>query len=368
VIGALSRFTSLFVINRGSTFSYKGRAATAAQVSKDLGVRYIVEGTLRKSGNRVRITVQLVDAINNASLFSEQFEGVLDDVFALQDQITQKIVAAVAPGIERLELRRAERAALTEVDTWLVYQNGLSAYYEQVEEKFVEAIGYFDEVNRLNPKFAPAFAWGALVRMALASTYRGAELDVLSHVAMEKAELAYVLDPADPLALLAAARIQTGLGNHELAVAQVSKAVEANPNSAYARRRLGYALLVGGRYEAALELFDKALLLSPLDPAESMIKGHKAYAHFALGEYDIGLHAVRSANSPKRMNVMVRCVEPLILLKLGRQEEARPAMARIRADFPKLSIASGYAGLKHLAPSLRDPIIAGLRELGVQEE
>ena len=368
VVGALSRFTSLFVINRGSTFSYKGQATTATQVSRDLGARYIVEGSLRKSGNRVRITVQLVDATNNASLFSQQFDGVLDDVFELQDQITQKIVAAVAPGIERLELRRAERAAPTEVDTWLVYQKGLSAYYEQVEEKFVEAIGHFDEVNRLDPKFAPAFAWAALVRIALASTYRGTELDGLSCVANAKAEMAYTLDSTDPIALLAAARIQTALGNHEQAVAQVQKAVEANTNSAYARRRLGFALEAGGHHKAAIEQFDMALLLSPFDPAESMIKGHKAFAHFALGEYEIGLIVVRSVTSPKRMNVMVRCVEPLLLLKLGRLEEARVAMAKTRTDFPKMSITSTYAGLKHMAPNLRDPAIDGLRELGVPEE
>ena len=368
VIGALSRFTSLFVINRGSTFSYKGQAATAVQVSKDLGVRYIVEGTLRKSGNRVRITVQLVDAINNASLFSEQFDGVLDDVFELQDQITQKIVAAVAPGIERLERRRADNAQLAEIDTWLVYQKGLSANDESSEGKLVESIGYFDEVNRLDPKFGPAFAWGALARMALANVYRGNQLGDLSRTAKEKAELAYALDPAEPLALLAAARIQTGLGNHEQALAQASKAVEANANSAHGRRRFGHALLCAGQQEAALEQFDKALLVSPLDPAETMIKGLKAFSHFGLGEYDKGLAAVRSANAPKRMNMLVRFVEPLNLFKLGRTEEAREVMATVRADFPAMSIASIYAGIKYHAASIRDPVIATLRELGVPEE
>lgn len=368
MIGALSRFTSLFVINRGSTFSYKGQAATAVQVSKDLGVRYIVEGTLRKSGNRVRITVQLVDAINNASLFSEQFDGVLDDVFELQDQITQKIVAAVAPGIERLERRRADNAQLAEIDTWLVYQKGLSANDESSEGKLVESIGYFDEVNRLDPKFGPAFAWGALARMALANVYRGNQLGDLSRTAKEKAELAYALDPAEPLALLAAARIQTGLGNHEQALAQASKAVEANANSAHGRRRFGHALLCAGQQEAALEQFNIALLVSPFDPAETMIKGLKGFSHFGLGEYDKGLAAVRSANAPKRMNILVRCVEPLNLFKLGRTEEAREVMATVRADFPAMSIASIYAGIKYHAASIRDPVIATLRELGVPEE
>jgi tetratricopeptide (TPR) repeat protein len=290
------------------------------------------------------------------------------DIFVIQDEITNAIAAAIAPEIERLERRRAETAQPAEVDAWLVYQKGLSAYDDASETRLVEAIGYFDEVNRLDPKFAPAFAWAALVRMALANVYRGDELDDLSRVAKQKAELAYSLDPAEPLCLLASARIQTGLGNHDQALAQVWKAVEANTNSYFARRRLAHALLVAGQHEAALEQFDQALLLSPLDPSETLTKGLKAFAYFALGDYDKSLSSVRSANSPKRMNLLIRCVEPMNLLKLGRTEEARAAIAKTQADFPNMSITSIYSGVKYHASNLVDPVIAALRELGVPEE
>ncbi len=368
VINALSKFRWLFVIAGGTMFTYREKNASTAQVATDLGVRFVMEGSVRQAGQRLRVSVQLNDTDTGNSIWSQRYDRELDDIFVIQDEITNAIAAAIAPEIERLERRRADNAQPAEVDTWLVYQKGLSAADESLEGKLIEAIGYFDEVNRLDPKFAPAYAWGALVRMTMANVYRGNELADLSRVAKEKAEMAYKLDPAEPLALLAAARIQTGLGNHELALAQAWKAVEANTNSAHARRRLGHVLLTAGQHEAALEQFDKALSVSLLDPTETMIKGLKAFSHFALGEFDKGLAAVRSVNSPKRMNILVRCVEPLNLFKLGHPEEARSIMAGVRADFPQISIASIYAGIKHHAENIRDPVIATLRELGVPEE
>lgn len=156
VIGALSRFTSLFVINRGSTFSYKGQATTAAQVSKDVGVRYIVEGSLRKSGNRVRITAQLVDAVNNASLFSEQFDGVLDDVFALQDQITEKIVLAVAPEIDAQERQRVRRLPVSDLSAWGLYQRSVWHTDRLNREDFTIGLSLLEEAVAREPGLAAA--------------------------------------------------------------------------------------------------------------------------------------------------------------------------------------------------------------------
>ncbi len=159
VITALSRFRSLFVIARGSTFTYKGSAGDVTLVGRELGVRYVVEGSVRKAGNRVRITAQLIDAASGKHLWAERFDGALDDVFDLQDQITERIVVAVEPEIGARERERAKCKPPGSLDAWECLQRGLSHFYRANKTDFAEAVQLFCEAVALNPEFATAHAY-----------------------------------------------------------------------------------------------------------------------------------------------------------------------------------------------------------------
>ena len=159
VITALSRFRSLFVIARNSSFSYKGTSPDIRTVARELGVRYVVEGSVRKAGNRVRITAQLIDATSGNHLWADRFDGSLDDVFDLQDQITEQIVVAVEPEIQARERERARRKPPESLDAWEFVQRGLSHFYRVNETDRTEAIRLFREAIALDPEFAAAHAY-----------------------------------------------------------------------------------------------------------------------------------------------------------------------------------------------------------------
>jgi adenylate cyclase len=368
VINALSKFRWLFVIGRGTMFTYKGRAVGAVETALDLGVRFVLEGSVRQAGQRLRVSVQLTDTKSGNAIWTQRYDRQLDDIFAIQDEITNAIAAAIAPEIERLERRRAAAAPPTEVDTWLLYQKGVSAFMEAVEQGLEASLTYFDEVNLRDPNFAPALALGAFARMSLANVYRGDELEQLSHVAKQKAELAYSLDPADPLTLLALARTHSGLGNHREALALAWQAVEANPNNAFSRDRLAQIAVAAGHFDLCIEQCNIMLALSPLDPRESLVKGIKGVAHFLKGEYQNAIDTIQSMTSPKLVSLNLKCVEPMSLFKLGREDEARAAIKKILANYPKLSVAFFQRGSGNYVKTVVDPFVAGLRELGVPEE
>jgi len=367
VINALSKFRWLFVIGRGTMFTYKGRTVGAAETANDLGIRFVLEGSVRQAGQRLRVSVQLNDTEWGNAIWTQRYDRELDDLFAIQDEITNAIAAAIAPEIERLERRRAAATPPTEVDTWLLYQKGVSAYMDAVEQGLEASLAYFDEVNLRDPNFAPALALGALARMSLANVYRGDELDQLSRVAKQKAELAYSLDPTEPLTLLALARTHSGLGNHKKALALAWQAVEANPNDAYSRDRLAQVAVVAGHFDLSIEQCNIMLALSPLDPRGSLVKGIKAIAYFLKGEYQQSLDTVRSVTSPEKVSLNITCIEPMSLFKLGREEEAKAAIGKTLANYPKLSVALFQRGNGNYAKTVVDPWVSALRELGVPE-
>jgi adenylate cyclase len=300
VINALSKFSLLFVIARGTMFTYKDKSVGTAQVAAELGVRYVLEGSVRQAGERIRVSVQLVDTETGNPLWTERFDRLLDDIFTIQDEITVSITSRIA-------------------------------------------------------------------RMILANVYRGDELESLSRDAKDKAEQAYAIDPSEPLAMLATARIHSGLGNHDAAVEHARKAVSANPYNVLALDRLSQATIMAGLFDECIEHCEEALSRSPFDPRETMIKSVKAMCHYCKGDYERSLSTILSAKQPKQISINFRCVEAMSLAKLGRQEEAQSAVAKVLADFPRLSIAFMKRGNRNYAKTLTDPWFAGLRDLGVPE-
>lgn len=368
VINALSKFRWLFVIAGGTMFTYKDKSAGTAQVAADLGVRYVVEGSVRQAGQRIRLSAQLVDTESGNPLWTQRFDRQLEDIFAIQDEITNAIAGAIAPEIERFEQRRADTVPHTDIDVWLLYQKGQSAANERSEEKLAEAVRIFDQVSELDPKFVPALAVGAINRVILGDIYRGADSGNLRKQAKEKADLASSIDPSDPLVMLAHSRIHSALGNHSQAMVLARNAVDANPNNAFAHARMASAALLSGEVDECQRHCDIVLALSPFDPFEAVARSYKAMCLYYKQEYEQALIVFRSANDPKRMNVMHRSIEPLILIKLGQTEAAKVSIATIKTDFPSISYSIAIAGVQNTAPNMRVILLEALRELGVPEE
>ena len=211
IITGLSRFRSLFVIPRNSTISYKGRSPDPKTIARELGVRYILEGSVRRGGDRIRITGQLIDAEAGGHLWSERYDAELTDIFKVQDEVTEAIVVAIAPEIDKMERGRAERKPPDNLDAWSLYQRGLAAYHATTKESLKTAIELFDQVNELDPNFAPGFAMAADACGRGFSIFLDEDAETL-HRAAEKARIGIALDPRDPLCHLADARVNCHLG------------------------------------------------------------------------------------------------------------------------------------------------------------
>ena len=244
----------------------------------------------------------------------------------------------------------------------------MSIATERAEDKMVEAIQYFDRAHELDPKFTPALAMSAITWMILAYVYRSAEFAEISQIARAKANLALSIDPSDPLAMVANARVLLDTGHHTQAMAQVKKAVTVNPNNAYVHYRAAHTALVSANYDDCLYYSDNVLALSPFDLAEHIVRAFQALSLCLKGEIVAARDVFLTINNPKRLNFSQRTVDALILVKLGRMDEARASIAEIKMEFPQLSISYIARGNRNFAPDFINPIIEGLRELGVPEE
>jgi adenylate cyclase len=362
VITALSRFRSLFVIARNSSFTYKGGAIDITEVARDLGVRYVVEGSVRKAGNRVRITAQLIDAASGRHLWADRFEGALDDVFDLQDQITEQIVVAVEPEIGARERERARRKPPESLDAWALVQRGLSHLHRMNKTDRTEAMRLFREAVALDPEFAAAHAQIAYA-FSTSVLYGYAE-DTAKAVASarEAAEQAVSLDPNEPMAHFALGRVHIFDGGVEMAIGEMQTAIAINPNFATGHFGLGWAYHYGaGQWEQALPHFDTALRLSPRDPMRWMMLSLKGSALRCLGRHDEAIAHCRQACQFPDSGFLPHMNLGAVLAEAGQKIEARAAIERAVQLQPALSISfirSRYVGvhqtnLKSMLDSLR---------------
>jgi TolB-like protein/Tfp pilus assembly protein PilF len=286
IIAGLSRFRWLFVIARNSSFTYKGRPVDVRQLAHELGVRYVLEGSIRKGGDRVRVTAQLIDALAGNPIWSERYDRRLEDLFALQDEITETLVGAIAPEIDQAERQRAKRYTPDSVDTWLMLQKGLSAYYESTEYSLKAAVEILDEVCRRDPQFAQAHAYAADARHRQSIHFDVQEKPKLLAAANELARKAVELDSRDSIGYSICARILALQGDHERAIRLAEQGISLNPNDWMARHALGYVLIVGGRFEAGLEALDNAQRLSPHSAFSAGLLSMRAGALIALRRFD----------------------------------------------------------------------------------
>ena len=366
IITGLSRFRSLFVIARNSTFAYKGKSPDVREVARDLGVRYILEGSVRRVGERIRITGQLIDAGTGNHLWAERYDRELEDIFAVQDEVTEAIVAAIAPEIGDVERQRAQRKAPDNLDAWDLYQRGLVPYYASTEEGLRTAIEQFDRVNKIDPTFAPAFAMAAEARWRYVLHFVPDDRGEVLNQAREKAYKAITLDPRDPICLRNDARMHSMFGRHDVAISKIEEAIALNPNDALSHHFLGAFLCSAGRAKEAIPHIDHAMRLSPRDIFLTGMLTHRAFALFDLERYEEAFEWVRRASLSPNPRTMTFALLTAVLTKLGRPEEARAALDDLFAHAPGMSCVK-YRENPFGGPEVMERFVDALREAGLPE-
>jgi TolB-like protein len=368
IITALSRFRQLFVIARNSSFTYKGRAVDAKQIGRELGVRYVLEGSVRKAGNRVRITGQLVDAATGVHLWADRFDGGLEDIFDLQDQVTASVVGAIAPKLEQAEIERAKRKPTGSLDAYDCYLRGLAAVHQWTEVASNEALSHFYRAIELDPNFASAYGMAAecydLRRASGWETDRTHAVAESSRLARRAAELG----KDDAVALCTAgAALAYVVGDLDDGAAFIDQALVLNANLAFAWLFSGWIKVWLGEPEAAIERVTRAMRLSPQDPYIVDMQTAIANAHFFAGRYAEALSWAQTAvRGHPNFGAAMRILAASYAMT-GRQEQAQKAMARYRELDPTCRISS----LKDRAPVRRPEDVAklteGLRKAGLPE-
>jgi adenylate cyclase len=343
IIAGLSRSKSLFVIARISSFTYKGKAVDLKQVGRELGVRYVLEGSIRKSGNRVRITGQLVDAATGNHIWADRYDSTLEDIFDLQDQVTVSVIGALTPQLERAEMARAQCKPTESLQAYDFYLRALAIFYRFTREGNIEAFKLAKTASSLDPNFARPFALAAdcLVQRWAFGWSTGSAEDV--EEVRRLARRALEIDKNDPSALaLAGMALALFVGEVEDGAALLTRAITFDPNLALARIWNGWAQLGLGNQAAAIEQFQIGLRLSPLDPRIFVAQAGMAAANFLAGRYEEGcawskITVQQNPNFVGAHRNLVACHA-----MAGRIEEARQAWAVARQIDPSQRISTGF--------------------------
>jgi TolB-like protein len=364
---ALSLFRWLFVIARSSSFTYKGRAMDVKQVGRELGVRYVLEGSVRKAGNRLRIAGQLIDAETGAHLWADRFEGALEDMFDLQDHVTSSVVGAIAPKLQQEEIKRARRKPTENLDAYDYYLRGL-AKARWSKDANSEALQLFYKAIELDPRLACAYGMAAYCYVRRKALGWTSEHLQESAEAVRMARKAVHLGGDDPVALYTGGYALAFVA-HEFddAAAFMDRGLAVNPNLARAWMFSAWLRVWRGESDLALEHSAHAMRLSPLDPSMYAMHGAMAYAHFLASRYDMASSCAEEAIRDNPNFLLVICISAASNALAGRLQPAQKAMARALECNPDLRASN----LEDLAPFRRAEDLAlfakGLREAGLPE-
>jgi TolB-like protein/class 3 adenylate cyclase len=287
IITALSHTRWLFVIARNSSFTYKGRAVDVKQVARELGVRYVLEGSVRRAANRVRITAQLIDGLNGAHLWAEGFDGTLDDIFDLQDQVAARVVGAIAPKMQQAEIERAKRKYTGSLDAYDYYLRGLASLHRATKEAISEALPSFHRAIELDPDFSSAHGMAAWCYMRRKASRWTTERARETSEAVRLARRAVELGKEDAVALSTGGyALAYVAGDLEDSAAFIDRALGLNPNLALAWFCSACVNIYVGEPELAIKDFTHSMRLSPLDPFLSMAQSGIGLAHFVARRYE----------------------------------------------------------------------------------
>ena len=370
LITALSKIRWFFVIARNSTFTYKGRSVDVTRVAEELGVRYVLEGSVRKSRERIRLSAQLIDATTGNHVWAEHYDRNLDDIFALQDEMTETIVGAVEPELGAVERARAARKPPERLDAWETYQRALWHMWHFTAEDNKKAQLLFRQSQELDSGFATAYAYESYSHFLDAILGYDQKPKESIALAMDAAQHALALDDSDPVAYFAIGRVHMLRGNHDASISELEMALALNPSFAQARHGLGMVLALAGRLEEAAEELEKCFRLSPRDPLRFATETIRALA--ALLQRDF-LGAIEWAQKAILEPAAVgggywpHAVLTAALANLDRMDEARSSLASALAHKPDLTLSYVRQMLPTKAPNGLSTYLTGLGRAGLPE-
>jgi adenylate cyclase len=365
IITALSRFKSLFVIARNSSFTFKGRAVDVKEVGRRLGVRYVLEGSVRKAAGKVRITGQLIDAVTGAHIWADRFERDLTDVFALQDEVGVAVVSAIQPKLLQTEIAMAARRRPENLTAYDFYLRAMQQFYLATREGLTEALQLARRALDLDPRFGLVAALAGLCHMHTVLWGYTIDPQFDRKEAVRLLRLALSVDDSDPETLAWAAHTSAYMvGDCESEIEMADRAVALNPNSHQAWACRGWVYGVAGLPEEAIRSFERAIRMSPLDPLLYRPFTGMGYALIELRRFDEAIVAGKKAQRQNSsFSPAYRCLASAFA-HLGRDAEAREAAARLLELDPAFTTTSWIArGGQTNAKQL----IEGLRKAGLPE-
>jgi adenylate cyclase len=372
IIAALSRIRSLFVIARNSTFAYKGVNKDVRQIARELGVRYVLEGSVRKSDQRVRVIAELIDGSDGSHIWADRYEGQIEDIFALQDRLTEAIVGALEPSIRSSEIERARRKRPDSLDAYDCVMRALPAVWSNDVETAAQSLALLEEAMRLDPGYALAKSLASWCHAQNIVYLRSSDPQRDRERALILAEEAERLDSSDPLVLTALSGAYTLAGRLERASPLIEKALRLDPNSAWAWQRSGWILFYKAQPERALEHFKRSLRISPFDPINFNTYIGMGVSHFAACRYEDAIECFEKSLQERLSTVWAHRMLAPAYAQAGRLEDARRSAGLLLQRHPDFTIAWHRQVMNSLSSELRetdyaDRIIEGLRLAGVPE-
>jgi TolB-like protein/tetratricopeptide (TPR) repeat protein len=368
VITALTRFPQLFVIARNSSFTYKGQSVDVRQVGRELGVRYVLEGSVRRSEERLRITGQLIEAETGSHLWADRFDGRLADVFDLQDEVAARVVGAIVPQLERAEIERTRRKPTASLRAYDYYLRGLASYHRETIDENEQALLAFTKTLELDREFATAYAMAAMCysqrkRNGWPMEYSSAKAEA-KRLAWRAAELG-----KDDAAALSMAGIVLGWIAQEVdeGMELINRALDINPNLATAWSSSAWVHAWKGESDLAIEHAERSMRLNPLEPVLPAMEYAIALAHFAAARYDLAASWAEKAAAKLGSNLRALRILAASHALAGRLERARNAVARIRLVWPSITISDVMIVNSYQRPDDQERFMRGLRLAGLPE-
>ena len=364
IITALSKLRWLFVIARNSSFTYKGKSVHMKQVAEELGVRYLLEGSVRKSGDRVRITAQLNDVATGSHIWAERYDRDLADVFAVQDQITEAIVAAIEPQIYAAENFRARSKPPNSLDAWDLVMRALWHYWRVTRQDNVVAQALLEKAITIDPNYGQALS--VLATSHMSGVHLGwAELGSTAPIAERAALAAVAADSEDPWAHNALGSVYFSTRRLDDSLAEFEQALQLNPNFSLAQGYYGLALSYCGRWQEAHEAAQRAIRLSPRDPSSAIYYGIAAYAQFVGRNYQQAIALAREAIRQRGDFTGAYRVLTVAAAMTGQAEVAAAALQELRRAQPNISLAWIASQLPWKLDADRDHYLEAFRRAGL---
>ncbi|HXQ09707.1 MAG TPA: TIR domain-containing protein [Caulobacteraceae bacterium] len=366
ITAALSRVRSFFVIARASAFAYRGQATNVCEIGRELGVAYVLEGSVQKAGARIRINVQLIETEGGANVWTGRHDGTLDDIFDLQDRITEQVAGALQPSIRVAEIERARRKRPQDLGAYDYAMRAMPHVWALEAEESTRALDLLDKALAIDPDYPLALslaAWCHAQRLVYTWTSDTEESGAL---ALKLAERAAELSGDDPLILAVLGAVHTFLHNLGTARILLERAVAIDPNAAWAWSRLAWTDAYSDRPAEAIEKFERALRLSPLDPMNFNNWVGIGSAHEIQGDLDQAIAFYRRGLSERPHAEWLYRHLASALAGAGRMDEAREAYARMLRVYPDMT-ATKFRDAMVFSPATRDRMVENLKTLGLPD-